>query len=158
MNDLQYKLFELESKHKKNATAPSKHLRVFYGWAKLGKVRKKEAISVIFENERQREERTLRAIAKYQHTVYVREQTAQEMQGAEGIIRVFTEYSIYLSDRHINGSLTMALKANSDADKNHISLKVRNEIEAALRSHYLLTHKDYHEPVTQLFLEFENEN
>lgn len=158
MNDLQYKLFELESKHRGKATAPSKHLRVFYGWAKLGKVRKKEAISVIFENERQREERTLRAIAKYQHTVYVREQTAQEMQGAEGIIRVFTEYSIYLSDRHINGSLTMALKANSEADKNHISLKKRNEIEAALRSHYLLTHKDYHEPVIQLFLEFENDN
>lgn len=158
MNDLQYKLFELESKHRKKATAPSKHLRVFYGWAKLGKVRKKEAISVIFENERQRDERTMRAIAKYQHTVYVREQTAQEMQGAEGIIRVFTEYSIYLSDRRINGSLTMALKANSEADKNHISLKTRNEIEAALRSHYLLTHKDYHEPVTQLFLEFENEN
>lgn len=155
MSDLQYRLFELESKHRNKATATSKHLRVFYGWAKLGKVRKKEAISVIFENERQREERTLRAIAKYQHTVFVREQTAQEMQGAEGIIRVFTEYSIYLSDKHINGSLTMALKANSEADKNHISLKMRNEIEAALRSHYLQAHRDYHEPVTQLFFEFE---
>lgn len=26
-------------------------LKVYYGWAKLGKIRKKRAISVIFENE-----------------------------------------------------------------------------------------------------------
>ncbi len=157
MSDLHYKLFELERKHKKGATPTNKHLRVFYGWAKLGKVRKKEAISVIFENERQREERTMRAISKYQHTVFVREQTAQEMQGAEGVIRVFTEYSIFLSDRHIKGSLAKALKENSDADKNNVTLKVRKEIEEALRSHYLHIHKDYHEPVLQLTLDFENE-
>lgn len=29
----------------------AKLLRVFYGWAKINKIRKKEAISVIFEND-----------------------------------------------------------------------------------------------------------
>lgn len=157
MSDLHFKLFELEQKHKKTASSTSKHLRVFYGWAKQGKVRKKEAISVIFENERQREERTLRAISKYQHTVYIREQTPQEAQGAEGIIRMFTEYSIFLSSKRINGSLAKALKENSEADKNNVPLKVRKEIEEALRSHFLLNHSDYKETEIQLTFNFEDE-
>lgn len=155
MSDLLYKLFELESKHKRKAPTPSKHLRVFYGWTKLGKVRKKEAISVIFENERQREERTMRAIAKYQDTVYVREQSKQEEKGAEGINRVFTEYSIFLLDKQIKGSLAKALKVNSDADKHNVSLEERNKIEAALRTHYLSSHRDYREPMMQLELDFD---
>lgn len=154
MSNLQYKLMELEAKHKRKAHATSKYLRVFYGWAKLGKVRKKEAISVIFENDKQNDERTLRAIAKYQHTVYVREQTAQEKKDAECITRMFTEYSIFLCDRQIKGSLAKALKENSEADKNHVPLQIRMEIEAALRSYYLLNHSDYKEPITQLELNF----
>ena len=34
------------------------NLRVWYGWAKLNKIRKREAISVIFENGKQSSERT----------------------------------------------------------------------------------------------------
>lgn len=48
------------------------NLRVWYGWAKLNKIRKREAISVIFENGKQSSERTDGFIRKMQNTVYVR--------------------------------------------------------------------------------------
>ena len=59
--------------------AIKKKLRVFYGWVKLGKVRKKEGISIIFENDRQNEIRTFQFVNKMQETVYTRIQTEEEM-------------------------------------------------------------------------------
>lgn len=94
-----------------------------------------------------REEKALRAINKYQDTVFVRLQTDVEKQDAASSTRMFTEYSIFLEDKKIKGSLELALKANSEADKNHISEDVRSEISTALRSHYLLHHPSYKEPV-----------
>lgn len=151
MSGLQFKLAMLDKKHKADIgnKVSTKSLRVFYGWAKLGKIRKKEAISVIFENEKMREEKALRAINKYQDTVFVRLQTDVEKQDAASSTRMFTEYSIFLEDKKIKGSLELALKANSEADKNHISEDIRSEISTALRSHYLLHHPSYKEPVIQ---------
>ncbi len=151
MSGLQFKLAMLDKKHKADIgnKVGTKSLRVFYGWAKLGKIRKKEAISVIFENEKMREEKALRAINKYQDTVFVRLQTDVEKQDAASSTRMFTEYSIFLEDKKIKGSLELALKANSEADKNHISEDIRSEISTALRSHYLLHHPSYKEPVIQ---------
>jgi len=142
----------LDNKHKADLgkDLTSEPLRVFYGWAKIGKIRKKEAISVIFENETMREEKTLRAINKYQETVYVRSQTDVEKRDAAYSTRMFTEYSIFLEDKKIKGSLELALKANSEADKNHISEDIRSEISTALRAHYLLHHSNYKEPIVQL--------
>ena len=96
------------------------NLRVFYGWVKIGKIRKKEAISVIFENDRLPEEKQIRAINKYQNTVFVRNQTNKEKQDALGSNRVFTEFSVFLEDKGINGSLERALRVNNEADKNNI--------------------------------------
>ena len=70
---------------------------------------------------------------------------------------MFTEYSIFLSSKRINGSLAKALKENSEADKNNVPLKVRKEIEEALRSHFLLNHSDYKETEIQLTFNFEDE-
>ena len=125
MSGLRLKLAMLDNKHKAELgqRKQPKNLRVFYGWAKVGKIRKKEAISVIFENDEMREEKTLRAIAKYQHTVYVRQQTETELKDAIGATRMFTEYSIFLSDKKLKGSLELALKANSEADKHGCLLK-----------------------------------
>lgn len=101
-----------------------------------------------------REEKTLRAIAKYQHTVYVRQQTETELKDAIGATRMFTEYSIFLSDKKLKGSLELALKANSEADKHHIADEERIKIADALRSHYMENHPGYKEPVTQQEIEF----
>lgn len=156
MSGLRLKLAMLDNKHKAELGQHKqpKNLRVFYGWAKVGKIRKKEAISVIFENDHMREERTQRAISKYQHTVYVRQQTDSELQDAIGSTRMFSEYSIFLSDKHIKGSLELALKANSEADKNHVAEDERIKITENLRSCYLENHPDYKEPIIQQEINF----
>lgn len=132
----------------------SKRLRVFYGFAKLSKIRRKEAISIIFMNDIIREDKLLKAINKYQETVYVRNQTEAEARDALHSNRVFSEYSIFLDDKKINGSLTLALRANDEADKNNVPKETRIEIAEALRSHYLLHHPLYKEPNYQLELKF----
>lgn len=82
MDRLHERLLLLDSKHRKERDLPrNKNLRVFYGWAKVNKIRKKEAISVIFENDRMPEEKTLKAIGKFQDTVYTRQQTDNEKNG-----------------------------------------------------------------------------
>lgn len=123
-----------------------KPLRVFYGWAKVNKMRKREAISVIFENDSQREERTLRFINRMQNTVYVREQTDKEKIGIENSIRMYTEYSVFLSDKSIHGSLELALRCNSEADSHTVSEEERNLIASKLRKSFLENHPDYIEP------------
>lgn len=155
MNTLQQRLFLLDTKHseeRKKSDIQKKNLRVFYGWARLGKIRKKEAISVIFENDRMREERTMKAIAKYQDTVYVRQQTPDEKRDADGATRMFTEFSVFLSDKRIKGSLQRALQQNSEADRKNVSQKELAEIANKLREAYLESHPDYKEPMLQLNL------
>jgi hypothetical protein len=155
MNTLQQRLFLLDTKHseeRKKSDVQKKNLRVFYGWVRLGKIRKKEAISVIFENDRMREERTMKAIAKYQDTVYVRQQTPDEKRDAEGATRMFTEFSVFLSDKRIKGSLQRALQQNSEADRKNVSQKELAEIANKLREAYLESHPDYKEPMLQLNL------
>ena len=150
---LQNRLSSLDAKHWKPSTA--KRLRVFYGWAKVNKTRKKEAISVIFENDTQRDERTLRFINRMQTTVHVRDQTDREKIGIENAMRMFTEYSIFLSDKTIQGNLECALKYNSDADCNNVSQDERELIASKLRHSYLETHPGYKEPIIQTQLNFE---
>lgn len=120
-------------------------LRVFYGWVKVGKVRKREAISVIFENDRRQEEKQMRSISKFQNTVFVRNQTDDEKLDAKSSNRVLTEYSIFLDDKAINGSLQKALKINNDADRNNVSKTVRKQIEDSLRKAFLSAHPNYRE-------------
>ena len=66
--------------------------------------------------------------------------------------RLFTEYSVFMDDRHIRGSLEAALRANSDADRYNVPQAERDRIAGALRSWYLQEHRDYKEPVRQLDL------
>lgn len=153
MDRLHERLLLLDSKHRKERDLPrNKNLRVFYGWAKVNKIRKKEAISVIFENDRMPEEKTLKAIGKFQDTVYTRQQTDNEKMDAEHSIRMFTEYSIFMDDKEIKGSLKKALQINMDADRNNVGKKVLDEIAAKLREYYMMLHRDYKEPVRQLEL------
>lgn len=149
---LQNRLSELDAKYKRKAI--NKPLKVYYGWCRVNKIRKKEAISVIFENDAQREERTMRFINKMMNVVYIRDQTEDEKTGVEEAICMFTEYSVFLNDRKFQGSLELALRHNFEADKNNVTEKEREAIRRKLREHYLSTHPDYKEPVVQLELEF----
>lgn len=149
---LQTRLFALDSKHKRKVS--DSPLRVFYGWSKVNKIRKKEAISVVYENDSQKEERTMRFIKKMMDVVYVRNQTNDEKKGVEEAIRMFTEYSIFMDDKHVKRSLTRALKINFEADKNNVSQEERETIREKLREFYISTHPDYKEPVIQLEIEF----
>lgn len=153
MYSLRERLFILDSKHQKERNrVQDKNLRVFYGWSKVNKIRKKEAISVIFENERQNEEKTLKAVGKFQDTVYIRKQTDNEKLDAEHSNRMFTEYSVFMDDKRIKGSLETALRINRNADRNNVSKKVLDEISAKLRDAFMMAHRDYKEPVKQLEL------
>lgn len=128
--------------------------RVFYGWAKINKIRKKEAISVIFENDGGFEKND-KKVKLYQNTVYTRFQTKDELKDAEQSNRTFTEYSIYLDDKQIKGSLKRALEVNFLADKNNVSEEVRKKIRSLLEKDFLLNHRGYKEPnIFQTSLDF----
>lgn len=124
-------------------------MKVYYGWAKLGKVRKKEAISVIYENnvgvgEHHRMSKALKAS---QNTVYCRYQTDKEAEDAKLSNRIFTEFSVFMDDKRIAGSLERALQANSDADKENVSSAERKKIAELLRRAFLAEHRNYKEPL-----------
>lgn len=132
-------------------------LKVYYGWARTGNVRKKRALSVMFENEIQgcRSDRGQRCLRTIQDTVIERYQSDEEMAEGKRQNRIFTEYSLFLDEKPINGSLEKCLLINSDADKNNVSKAVREKIAEALRRAFMLNIPGYKEPSSQLELKFE---
>lgn len=132
-------------------------LKVYYGWSRIGNVRKKRALSVMFENDAQgcRSDRGQRCLRTIQDTVIERYQTDEEM-AAKDCNRIFTEYSLFLDEKPINGSLNKILQMNSDADKKHVSKEMRDKIAEALRKAFMQTNRKYREPGwQQLKLNFE---
>lgn len=129
-------------------------LKVYYGWAKIGNVRKKRALSVMFENEIQgcRSDRGQRVLRTIQDTVIERYQTEEEEKEGWKQNRIFTEYSLFIDEKPINGSLDKCLLINNEADKNHVSKAVRDKISDALRKAFLLANPGYKEPNSQLSL------
>lgn len=132
-------------------------LKVYYGWAKIGNVRKKRSLSVMFENEVQgcRSDRGQRCLKTIQETVFERYQTEEEEMDARQQNRIFTEYCLFLDEKPIKGSLEKCLQINNEADKNHVSKAVRDKIEEALRKAFLLANPGYKDPNGQLTLNFE---
>lgn len=132
-------------------------LKVYYGWAKIGNVRKKRALSVMFENEMLgcRSERGQRCLRTIQDTVFERYQTDEEMADGKRQNRIFTEYNLFLDEKPINGSLEKCLLINSEADKNHVSKAMREKIMVALRDAFMLANSGYKEPRGQFELKFE---
>ena len=146
-------LKRLDTKYARQS-APKNRLRVFYGWAKLGKIRKHEGISVIYENEEgvADHHRMNRSFISAQHNVCWRYQTDGEASDAKQSNRIFTEYSVFMDDKRIAGSLEAALRANSQADRYNVSEAERKRIADELRKWYLSEHRDYKEPIRQLNL------
>ena len=132
-------------------------LKVYYGWARIGNVRKKRSLSVMFENEVQscRSERGQRCLKTIQDTVFERYQTEEEEMDARQQNRIFTEYCLFLDEKPIKGSLEKCLQINNEADRNHVSKAMRNRIEEALRKSFLLANPGYKDPNGQLTLNFE---
>lgn len=150
---LQNRLSALDAKYKRKPV--NKLLKVYYGWCRVNKIRKKEAILVVFENDTQREERTMRFINKMMDVVFIRDQTEDEKRDAEGAVRMFTEYSVFFNEKEFQGSLELALKCNFEADKNNVPEEERETIRRKLREHYLSTHPGYKEPAVQLEFDFD---
>ena len=147
----------LEAQHLKQETGKMSRLKVYYGFSKINKIQKREAIQVSFENEQQgagsegtRSGKTLR---KLMNIVTERYQTEQEASDAPSHNRMFTSYFIFLDDKKIDGSLKKALQVNSEADKNHVSEKERKEIADKLKTSFIASHIGYKEP-TSTQLEF----
>lgn len=155
MGNLRFKLKLLDERHKQNRKDNYHGLSVYYGWAKINKTRKKEAISVIYENCNI-PPRSQGFVSKMQNIVYVRKQTPEESNDAKGSNRSFTEYSIFLNDKRCKGSLELALKENYLDDRKNVSEAERNLIRNKLREAFMESHPDYKEPVIQLELDFEN--
>ena len=134
-----------------------KRLKVYYGWAKIGNVRKKRSLSVMFENEKQgcRSDRGQRVLRTTQDTVIERYQTEEEEKEGWKQNRIFTEYSLFIDEKPINGSLDKCLLINSESDRNHVSKAMRDKISEALRKAFLLANPGYKEPNSQLSLHLE---
>lgn len=132
-------------------------LKVYYGWSRIGNVRKKRALSVMFENDAQgcRSDRGQRCLRTIQDTVIERYQTDEEMADGKRQNRIFTEYSLFIDEKPINGSLERCLLINSEADKNHVSKAMRERISEALRKSFMFANPWYKEPNNQLSLNFE---
>lgn len=132
-------------------------LKVYYGWAKIGNVRKKRSLSVMFENDIQgcRSDRGQRCLRTIQDTVIERYQTDEEENEGRKQNRIFTEYSLFLDEKPINGSLEKCLLINNEADRNHVSKAIRDKISEALRKAFLLANPGYKEPNSQLSLHLE---
>ncbi len=145
----------LEVKHSpEKAAAKKSRLRVFYGWCKLGKIRKREGISIIYENEEgvADHHRMNRSFLSAQYNVCWRYQTEGEAKDAKQLNRIFTEYCVFMDDKKIGGSLEAALRANSVADRYNVSQAERIRIADELRKWYMSEHRDYREPTRQLDL------
>lgn len=122
-------------------TTNSHRLRVFYGWSKLNSIRKRKAISVIFENARQSEARSLNYISRMQETVYIRYQTESEALDGFNCNRMFTEYSVFMDSKSVNGSLDAALKENMIADSKNLTQPELDAISDKLRHSYRSVYK-----------------
>lgn len=130
-------------------------LPVYYGWAKLSRVVKHEALTVIFLNEAAPPRIAVDGVdgvSRFIDVVFKRLQTADEMRCARRYSRLYSLYSIRLSD--VDYSLDRALAVNFDADQFHLSARTRAIIMAELKARYLACHPDYREPCCQLYFDF----
>lgn len=139
----------LEAQHPKQEKGKMSRLKVYYGFSKINKIQKREAIQVSFENEQgagSEGTRSGKTLRKLMNIVTERYQTEQEASDATSHNRMFTSYFIFLDDKKINGSLKKALQVNSEADKNHVCEKERKEIADRLQTAFLASHIGYQEP------------
>ena len=141
----------------KHQTSTKKRLKVFYGWSKINKIQKREAIAIAFENSEGagwENSRSGKSLRKTMTICYERCQTDEEMKDADFHNRVFTVYYVFLDDKKIGGSLRKALADNSEKDQKHVSAMEREKISRALETSFLSADVDFKEPTQLLELSF----
>ena len=141
----------------KSHTPTKKRLKVFYGWSKINKIQKREAIAIAFENSEGagwENSRSGKSIRKTMTICYERYQTDEEMKDAEFHNRVFTVYNVFLDDKRIGGSLRKALADNAEKDRKHVSPEELKKISQSLETAFIATHTGYKEPSLELDIPF----
>lgn len=121
-------------------------LRVWYGWEKLNKVKKHEALCIIYEDSIQHEDRTMNFVNKSMKISYVRNQSLEEMMDAKLNNRCFYVISDRLDKKEFRGSVELCLLNNFIADSNNVSEKERMKIKEKLMKDWTLLHPFYKEP------------
>lgn len=101
---------------------PMSGLKVWYGFEKLSKVKKKRALVVIFENSTARYARKMKYVERIK-PIYERNQTAAEAEGAVGSTREFALYRIFIDGKPYNGDIESVLQQNFEADSNNVSFQ-----------------------------------
>ena len=153
----------LEAKHKPmpQPKKRSPRLAVYYGWSKLNKIQKREALAVFFLNSEIIPPRIDRGhgydgVDKYMDVAYKRWQTEGEAKDAAKCNRIYTVYYIFMDDKRIGGNLSRALEQNWLDDRKNVSENEREKIREALRNMWMAKHPDYKEArAVQLELKFE---
>ena len=150
------KLKRMELTHKRPVIRENR-LPVYYGWAKINKVMKREALMVIFLNENPGP-RVGRdgsdGVTKWIVPVYKRWQTQKEAEDGKNCIKMYTTYDTFMDDKRIGGSLEAILQDNDEADRFNVSKSEREVIRKALYNAYMEIHPNYKEPQRQLLLTF----
>lgn len=119
-------------------------LRVFYGWSRLNKIRKKRAISVIFENCQGARNRGEQLLKRMQDTCYVRKQTIGEAGDGEFSNRIFTEFSLFIDEKPFDGDLDSILQCNYEADLNNVLPDDLESIKKALKEGFRKSYPVYY--------------
>lgn len=136
-------------------------MNVYYGFAKLNNVIHREALTVMYINERITPPRInkdgMDGVTRFMNVFYTRKQTAGEMEDAKVCNRIYTVFEIFLDDPKVKGSLNRALDFNNEADANNVSKAERERIRTALHDGWMKLHPKYIEPKTafQLSINFD---
>ena len=159
MNELtRDKLKMLDAKHgRQKMKASHRRLKVYYGWSKINRIQKREAIAIAFENSEGagwENSRSGKSLRKNMTVCYERYQTDEEMKDAEFHNRVFTVYNVFLDDKRIGGSLRKALADNAEKDRKHVSPEELKKISQSLETAFIATHTGYKEPSLELDIPF----
>ncbi len=126
-------------------------MRVWYGYSKLTKkIMRKHELAIFFENAYswKNDDWVRRRI----HVVYERNQTKQEIADSKHSTRMFTKYGMFIDKKPYYGDIDRVLTANFEADKNHVSLKEREEIRTKLRKAYFWVYNITEKTKGQLLL------
>lgn len=125
------------------------NLFVYYGWSKVNKIAKREALSVIYINENvgpRVGKDGQDGVTRFMHVCYRRKQTNGEAAEGSRQNRIYTRYDIFMDDKNINGSLMKVLEENYRSDRNNVSEKERKVIKKKLHDGYIHLHPQYEEP------------
>lgn len=127
-------------------------LRVFYGFSKLNKIKRKYALEVYFENSINNSEKNDRFISKCIYLVHTRQQTLEEAEDANLCNRTFLSYTMFIDEKPFNGDIDALLHHNAQADSKNVSSEELEQIRKKLKSYYFNEYRKQSSQPVQLSL------